>query len=141
MKEFFQLEPEVSGELGANAIINNSIHPPKVEKLEFVFKGWLGDCLIECFPVFLITEKVAKKLTENNITGFSIKSLEIRKDYPFDELYPNLILPKFVWIDINGEAKKSDFGIKENLLITSDKALKILQQEGLNYCDIKEISF
>ena len=139
MNEYFQLEPEVSGEFGEKTVLNKSTHPPKIENLEFVFKGWLGDCLIECFPVFLITEKVAQTLTENKITGFSLKRSEVRKDYPFDELHPNLTLPKFVWIDISGIAKKSDFGIENNLLIVSRKALEILKSEGLNHCDIEKI--
>ena len=136
MTEYFQLEPEVSGELGKKTIMDNSTHPPKIENLEFLFKGWLGDCLIECFPVFLITEKVVQKLTDNKVSGFSLKKAEIRKDHPFDEIHPNLILPKFVWIDINGTAKKSDFGIENNSLIVSRKVLEILKSEGLNHCEI-----
>nr|WP_321453188.1 hypothetical protein [uncultured Carboxylicivirga sp.] len=138
MNEYFQLEPEVSGELGGKTIMDNSTHPPKIEKLEFLFKGWLGDCLIECFPVFLITEKVAQKLTGFKITGFSLKEAEIRKDYPFDELQPNLTLPNFTWIEINGIAKQSDFGIENNLLVVSGKVLEILKSEGLNHCDIEK---
>jgi len=138
MNEYFQLEPEVSGELGGKTVLDNSTHPPKVENLEFLFKAWLGDCLIECFPVFLITEKAAQKLTDNKISGFSLKKAEIRKDYPFDELHPNLTLPNFVWININGIAKKSDFGLENNILIASQKVLEILKSEGLNHCDIEK---
>ncbi len=43
-----------------------------------------------------------------------------------------------MWIDINGTAKKSDFGIENNLLIVSEKVLEILKSEGLNYCDIEK---
>jgi hypothetical protein len=138
MTEYFQLEPEVSGELGEKTIIDNSTHPPKIENLEFLFKGWLGDCLIECFPIFLITEKVAQKLTYNEATGFSLKKAEIKKDYPFDEIHPNLTLPNFVWMEINGISKKSDFGLENNLLVVSEKVLEILKSEGLNHCDIEK---
>ena len=138
MNKYFQLEPEVSGEFGQKTKMDNSTHPPKIEHLEFLFKGWLGDCLIECFPVFLITEKVAQKLTDYKITGFSLKKAEIKKEYPFYELHPNLTLPNFVWIDINGIAKKSDFGIENNLLIVSEKVLEILKLEGLNHCEIEK---
>lgn len=138
MKKYFQLEPEVSGEFGENTKIDNSIHPPKIENLEFIFKGWLGDCIIECFPVFLITEKVLLKLDESKLNGFSIKKATIVKDYSLDEIQPNLNLPRFIWIDINGTPKKSDFGIENNLLIVSEKVLEILKSEGLNYCEIEK---
>lgn len=139
-KEYFQLEPEVSGELGEKTILNNATHPPKIESLEFVFKGWLGDCLIECFPAFLITEKVAKKLTDNDITGFSLKNVKIRKDHPFNEMHPNLTLPSFVWVKITEITKNSDFKLRNNLLIVSRKVLEILKSEGLNHCDIEKIT-
>lgn len=139
MSKYFQLEPEVPGELGRNTLINNLVFPPKIEKLEIVFKGWLGDCLIECFPTFLITERTSQKLIKNEMTGFSFKTAIIKKDYPFDELYPNLSLPKFIWIVINGTPKESDFGIDNNLLVVSEKALEILKSERLGNCDIVEI--
>lgn len=137
MTDYFQLEPEVSGELGEKTIIENSTHPPDVKKLEFLFKDWLGDCLIECFPVFLITEKVAQKLTNNKATGFILKEADIKIDYPFNEIHSNVILPNFVWIEINGISKKSDFGLDNNFLVVSDKVLEILKSEGLKHCDIE----
>lgn len=137
METYYQLEPEVSGELGENSIIQKN--PLRVIKLEFEFKSWLGDCLIECFPIFLITENALKKIKENNATGFSIKEATIKKEYPMNELQPNIKIPKFEWININGIAKKNDFGIENNFLIVSKNVLEILRSENLNYCEIIQI--
>lgn len=112
MKNYYQLEPEVSGELGQKTVLDSTIHPPKIEKLEFLFKGWLGDCLVACFPVFLIKEETLKILIDNNQTGLSTRLADIKTDYPFDELNPNVVMPKFIWIEINGIAKKTILGLR-----------------------------
>src|SRR5688572_20150560 len=99
------IEPEVSGQLGDKTIIDASLHPPKVERLHFIFYGWLGDDLIECFPIFLITEKLKNTLAVARLTGYEIKDCEIEESDEF-KLLQNVILPKFFWFSIIG--KESD---------------------------------
>ena len=71
------LEPEVSGEIGDSTVIDTSVHPPIVSYLHFVFMGWLGDDLIECFPVYLVSEHLAGALSAANFTGIRINDFEI----------------------------------------------------------------
>lgn len=41
--KYFYLEPEVSGGLGDDAIMDTGVHPPVVTRLHYEFDGWLGD--------------------------------------------------------------------------------------------------
>lgn len=123
------IEPEVSGQLGDNTNIDVSIDPPKVEHLHFVFYGWLGDDLIECFPVFLITEKLKNALAISELSGYEIKDCEIEESDEF-KLLQNVILPNFFWLLITGN-KNDDFSITGNKLKVSDNAYSFLNQYNL----------
>jgi hypothetical protein len=134
MKKYYQLEPEVSGEIGDKTIFSQN--PLQIKELEFVFKGWLGDCLIECFPIYLITQKVVSKFVEKKITGYTINDVKVKTAYPFNELYSDIKLPPFTWLNITGTAYKDDFGIENKMLVVSERLLTILKDEGIKNCDI-----
>ncbi len=59
---YFYIEPEVSGELGEGTLMDTTVHPPKVEKLNYEFSSWLGDDLIESFPCYIVSERLAERL-------------------------------------------------------------------------------
>jgi len=132
------IEPEVSGQLGSRTIIDTSVHPPIIKYLHFVFYGWLGDDIIECFPVFLITERLKIKLDGSSLSGYQIKTCEIESSGEFKMLQPNVILPTFYWMEINGK-EKDDFKIFENKLEVSDFAYIILNGFNLKYAVVKKL--
>lgn len=131
------IEPEVSGQLGEKTIIDATTHPPVVKYLHFIFYGWLGDDLIECFPVFLVTEKLKLQLDESTLTGYRINNCEIEYSEEFNTLQPNTILPKFYWLEVTGK-DKNDFKIFENKLNVSDFAYSVLSQFSLKNAVVEE---
>ncbi|MBX2921103.1 MAG: hypothetical protein KF746_02840 [Chitinophagaceae bacterium] len=132
------IEPEVSGQLGNKTVIDSTIHPPKVSLLHFVFYGWLGDDIIECFPVFLITQHLKTTLNMTTFSGFEIKDCTIDVSEEFRLLQPKTDLPSFFWLDIVGSAH-DDFKIVDNRLQLSSRAFEILKRLNLNNAIIKEI--
>ena len=132
------IEPEVSGQLGDNTNMDVSTHPPKVEYLHFVFYGWLGDDLIECFPVFLITEKLKNALVVSELSGYEIKDCEIEESDEF-KLLQNVILPNFFWLSITGN-ENDDFSITSKKLKISDNAFSFLSQYNLQNAIISKSS-
>ncbi|MBV7530989.1 hypothetical protein [Chitinophaga sp. sic0106] len=64
-KEYDRLLLEVSGELGEGTKIENSTHPPIVNYLHFIFNGWLGNELIECFHCYLVTDTLQQHLHDS----------------------------------------------------------------------------
>lgn len=69
MQEYFAVEPEVAGGLGAHTSINRATVPVEVTKLHYVFEGWLGDAPIESTPCFLVTEELAATIREEGLSG------------------------------------------------------------------------
>lgn len=135
---YYQIEPEVAGGWGEGTEADTTCHPPVVTKLTYEFEGWLGDSIVESFPCFIITEKLAGSIIQSDLSGYKLSECEISTTATFIEFYPDLVLPKFVWLKINGQAGNDDFGINTTQeLVLSEKALQTLKNHSLNNCDIE----
>jgi len=142
MNNFYQIEPEVAGGVGDKTIGNFQVHPPIIEYLNYEFDDWVGDDILETFPVYIVSDKLANILKISNLSGFELAFCEVSKAEIFHDLHPEgLELPPFFWLKIHGKAQKDDFGISEDFcLVVSQKALEILQTCNLHYADIEEIT-
>jgi hypothetical protein len=143
MAKYFQVHPEVPGELGENTAMDASVHPPIVTHLHFVFTDWLGDCLITAFPCFLISQEALQELEKLPLTGYSTDTAEIEEGEHFDELFrvtdPDARLPRFLWLKVSGSPRRDDFALSGNGdLIVSDRALDALRRVGLTLAEITE---
>jgi len=135
----YYIEPEVSGGIGRNSIIDASFHPPIVKKLNLEFDGWLGDDLIESFPCFIVSEILKNKIDQKKLTGFRFDDVEITKSETFNEFHANKILPEFYWLQITGKAGQHDFGIASDFrLVVSSDALLIIKQTRVEQATIEE---
>ncbi|SEA55951.1 hypothetical protein SAMN05660909_02491 [Chitinophaga terrae (ex Kim and Jung 2007)] len=136
--KYYKLIPEVPGELGEKTQMDSSVHPPKIEYLQFIFDGWLGDDLIECFPCFLISETLQLSLGKTDLGGFTIKEVEIAYSSLFEELYPDRKMPAFKWLVIIGKDGDDFFLDTKNNLIVSERCLGFLKEYGnLNNCEVE----
>ena len=126
--KYYYLEPEVAGGFGKNTIMDTNVHPPIVSKLNYEFDGWLGDELLEAFPIYIATSHLADLISQKALTGFTIGDVEVSRSGEFQDLYPNRELPNFVWLQIGGQVGKDDFGItEEHKLVVSQTALDLIQ--------------
>lgn len=138
--KYFSLSPEVAGGLGANTVMDRNVHPPIVTKLHYQFDGWLGDDLLESFPVYIATEHLAEQLRTLRPTGVRFAPVEVSTSEQFRDLYPDLKLPPFVWLKIDGKAGMDDFGISGNHeLIVSERVMLLLRSFNIAHCDITEV--
>lgn len=121
---YFTIEPEVAGELGEGTILDNSKGFPEVKTLHFVFSGWLGDDLIECFPVFLVSERLKKYLEKSKFSGFSFANCVVSVSDNFILLQKNVILPDFFWLKINSDQRDDFFVNSDKILVLKDDILE-----------------
>ena len=137
---FYELEPEVAGGFGDEAELDNSVHPPKVNNLHIVLDGWLGDSLLECFPVYLVTQELKSEIESESLTGCNFESAKITTSDQFRELYPDRDIPEFIWLKVKGVAGRDDFGISsENSLVISKKVMN-LSELKIENCDSEPYS-
>jgi hypothetical protein len=133
---YFVVEPEVAGGWGDNTIADTDVHPPVVIHLHYEFEGWLGDELLESFPCFVVTRKLAAAIEEAGLNGASFESVEISVSENFKEAHPRVALPSFVRFVPTGKAGVGDFGISDGRLVVSERALRILKKARLRHADV-----
>ena len=131
--KYFYIEPEVAGGLGENTLMDRTVHPPIVSELHYEFDDWGGDVLLTSTPCFIVTESAKKKLQSIGATGIRFDKVEVTTSELFQELVPDLKLPKFVWLQIDGIPGQDDFGIgKAPGLVISERALEVLKGLGIS---------
>ncbi|WP_378919867.1 hypothetical protein [Mesorhizobium kowhaii] len=110
-----------------------SIHPPIVTKLHYEFQGWFGDVLLESFPCFIVTEGAKSALLEIGISGVTFSPVEVSTSDLFEEMQPDQRLPPFVWLKVDGDAGRDDFGIANDYrLVVSERVLDALKPLGIS---------
>jgi hypothetical protein len=132
---YYQIEPEVAGGWGKNTLFTRAPGEPMlVQKLHYQFDGWLGDELLESTPCYIVSERLAHEIRRTKLTGMKFDEVEITKSDQFRELYPDRQLPKFLWLKVEGEAGRDDFGIAPGLqLIVSERAFELLKRVGISH--------
>jgi hypothetical protein len=134
---YFVLEPEVAGGWGEHTVADRSSHPPKVTHLHYEFQGWLGDELLESFPCFIVTQRLANRLRSSQLSGFSLSEAEVSASDKFMERHPGQELPSFEWLQVLGTPGVDDFALSVGArLVVSQTALDMLQEFPLEYCDV-----
>lgn len=129
--QYVYIEPEVAGGLGDHTVMDRSVHPPIVSKLHYQMEGWLGDALLESFPVFIVTEQAKQGLLASGLTGAIFADAEVTTTGNFRELYPEREVPAFDWLKPEGEAGHDDFGTaSDGRLVVSERALDVLRKFG-----------
>lgn len=135
---YYQVEPEVAGELGPHSVVDTSVHPPVVSRLEYVFTDWLGDCILETFPCYIVTDDAAAAISAAGLTGVAFDDVTVSLSDEAEELIDR-DLPAWKWLKVTGQPLATDFAISDDhRLVISDRARDILAQGGISNADIEE---
>lgn len=133
---FWELEPEVPGEMGSDSVLDTAVHPPVVSQFHLEVSGWMGDCLVECFPCFAVTPALAMALHGSDLTGFSLDTMKTTPGAMWLDLHEDEPVPELEWLRVNGTAGAADFGLSgSNTIVVSDRALRVLQTFTLDQAD------
>lgn len=136
--KFYMLSPEVAGELGEHTRMDTTAHPPVVTRLHYEFSDWLGDDLVESFPVFMISTATGERLARAGLSGFALADAETTLSPEAEELLEGQGLPAFRWLQITGRPGADDFGqTADARLVVSQRALDLLREGALNNCEIE----
>lgn len=135
---FFSLRPEVAGGMGPSTVLDHSTHPPIISRLHYELDDWLGDCLVQTFPSYLVMHSTAVRLTTMTYTGFRIGAALVTTSELYQEINPEGTHPDLDWLVIHGRPGHDDFGLTPPaLLVVSSRALDLLQADGLAHCTVE----
>jgi hypothetical protein len=134
MAKYYLVEPEVAGGWGENTVAD---HTPgkrtRVQKFHYEFQGWLGDELLRGGGEFIVTDRLARKIERARLSGVSFDEVEVTTSPEFEERYPGLRLPRFLWMKAVGKAGQDDFGTGPDLiLVVSQRALDLLKRGAIS---------
>ena len=140
MTDFFFVEPEVPGGLGERTeLLRRPDGQPVVQRLHFEFgDGSFGDDLIECHPVFMVTDALGAALRAADLTGFALSGdLEVTADDNVLELKPAWQPPSLLWLQVTGTPGVDDVSLApDGRLLVSDRVVDVLRQFQIDGCDI-----
>ena len=138
----YRLAPEVAGGWGAETVADTTRHPPVVTKLHYEFGGWLGDDLVESFPVFIVSDRLAQAIQHEALSGVELDTVKVTKDPQFDHFFPEAArsLPDWKWLRPNGHPHVTDFWQQDDgALVVSERALSVLRRFNVGHCEIEEL--
>jgi hypothetical protein len=131
--------PEVPGHLDHAMDIDHRAVPHAIASLRLVFDDWLGDSIVEVFPAFLVTEKLARALQSANLTGFEFADAEVSWSDQAVLLGISRPLPRFRWLRVSGRAHQADVGVDDAArLYVSSAALAVLTEAGMTYAEVEQ---
>lgn len=134
---YFVLSPEVAGGLGENSAMSRERHPPIVSRLHYEMDVWMGDELLEGFPCFLVTSRLAHDIEQAKLCGAGFDVVELTLSEQFKALDPDRRIPEFAWLRVSGTPGRDDFGADvAGRLVVSEKALRVLRARSLNHCEV-----
>jgi hypothetical protein len=135
---YYLVEPEVGGWPVGDDTSDWTTYPPKTTKLYWEMECWLGDALLCNMGLWIATVATMDAIKAAGLTGVTFDDVEVIMVEQFQELHPDLILPKFVWLKIDGKAGEDDFGIdRDFILVVSTRALKLLQGLGISHAKVE----
>ncbi len=137
--KYFRIEPSAPGVVGENARWDTSSIPPKISNAEIEIMAWQGDDLIECYPLYAVTPRLAAALREADLTGFQLTRLTTRLAAAgsFNSAQE---IPAFERLVVTGMASEDDAGFSDGAdLIVSRSFLEVLRRFSLTDCEVVSV--
>lgn len=142
MNTFHLIEPEVAGDLGEASVLDHSTQPYSVSRLQYEFNVPPEDDLLTTHPCFVVTERLRAALHKLAGTGYRFEDLEITTTEDFDELYPDIKLPRYFWMKVDGVPGVDDTGLSDHCtLVVSDRFLEVLRDFAMSNCVVRRKPF
>ena len=130
---YYLVNPEVAGGLGPETVMDRAVHPPRVTRLHYEVIDWLGDCIVQTFPCFLVVRATAGRFEDLAFTGFHLAEAIVSEASEFRDINPDGVLPDLVWLVVGGTAGIDDFAITDRAqLVVSERALDVLRADTLS---------
>lgn len=125
--DYFEVKPEVAGQIGPSSVLDASVHPPIVTRLEYEFYGWDGSELLESFPCFIVSESLAESMQDAGLSGFSLDDVKVSISPEYLSPHDQSTIPAFRWLKVNGTSGKDDVGLMPNAtLVLSQRAKDVI---------------
>lgn len=100
---YHALQSDVPDENGEHMQLDTSVHPPRIIHLHLALDNWDGDEIIESFPVYVVTDRLGKALSNAGLSSFTLRNAEIAlapEEQAVLDRHGISELPNFQWLDV-----------------------------------------
>ena len=136
----YELNPEVPCEPGSETVWDTSVHPPRLSNVALEFDSWLGDDLIETFPLFAVTDRLRAALEEARVCGVSFERVPVTKSEQYAELNPEDEIGMWSLMTVSGrEGTGDDAWLNAGWgLVVSQRFWDVVAQFHMTYGQVAE---
>ena len=129
---FFVFNPELPGNVGAQAVMDYSGSWPKPVTLHYELEDIpVDDIIAGSLGVTLASPPLCEALKSKGLTGFRTEKALLTASDICREMNDNAPIPPLLWVVIDGIAGVNDFGIFDgNNLVVSNTALEVIKQHS-----------
>ena len=115
MKKYDKILPEVI--VGLGSLTEYEAGSTSIKKLHILLEDWLGDDLMTCHPVYIVTENLKNGLQNQKFKGFEFEDMTVTEDEYFENNFQlDIPLPKFYWMKIVGKEGEDDLYLSKYLM-------------------------
>lgn len=134
--DYFILWPEPAATPEPSSVIDSRTRPPIVHDLHCLIDDlWHGDELLQCFPTYVISGRLAELLHRSGAGSFEIREARISFTAEVVGRLDGRMPPIFRHLHVTGLAGRAPIGINpQGLLVVSGAALGLLQVGRLAGC-------
>ncbi|NYI58239.1 hypothetical protein [Cellulomonas soli] len=113
--------------------------PPRLSNVSLQFEGWLGDDLIETYPLFAVTDRLRAALRASGVSGVSFEQVPTIRSEQLLELQPGDEIGTWSLMAVTGRAGTDDAWLSPRwMLMVSQRFWDVASRFQLTYCDIAE---
>jgi hypothetical protein len=137
MPSYYLLIPAVYGTLGPRTLLDTSVHPPVVLKLDCLLDLVPADDLFATFPCFFATERLGNALIDSRMSGVKFGRVRARVSEAFQPKRSRVKTLAILRLHVSGRPREHDFGLESNkYLVVSQAALDIARTFTLADCTV-----
>ena len=138
----YELEPEVPGRAGPETLWDTSERPPRLSNVSLEFDGWLGDDLIETYPLFAVTDRLGAALLEAGVRGASFAPVLATKSEQFADLRPDTQIGAWSLMTVTGHEGAGDDAWlnSRSVLVVSQRFWNVVSRFQVANCEAVEHS-
>lgn len=130
----YSLDPQVAGELGEGSVLDTTVHPPVVTKVDYLLDQPETDDLIQAFPVYLVSSELADRFQAAAMSGFALAEATVRPSPDCLAVFGDAPPREYRWLQVHG-GEGDDCWIDQSLMLcVSDRMMEILNHATLTDC-------
>lgn len=136
----YELQPEVPCDPGPDTVWDNSVIPPRVSNISLEFDGWLGDDLVETYPLFAVTDRLRAALEGAGLRGVSFERVSATKSEQFADLRPDAQIGTWSLMQVTGHDGGGDdvWLNADRVLVVSRRFWDVATRFQITHCDVVE---